>query len=67
VNAAAALALQGVRKTFAPDTPNEVRALQGIDLEVAPGSFVIVIGATARVEPARRRGRLLRSMSAGSA
>jgi putative ABC transport system ATP-binding protein len=45
VNATAALALHGIRKTFAPDTANEVRALQGIDLEVAPGSFVIVIGS----------------------
>src|SRR5262249_8208945 len=44
VSAAASLALEGVRKTFAPGTPNEVRALQGLDLEVAAGSFVIVIG-----------------------
>jgi putative tryptophan/tyrosine transport system ATP-binding protein len=41
---AAALSLQGVRKTFAPGTPNPVRALQGVDLEVTPGSFVVVIG-----------------------
>jgi len=44
VSTATALALEGVRKTFSPGTPNEVRALQGIDLEVASGSFVIVIG-----------------------
>jgi putative ABC transport system ATP-binding protein len=45
VSSAPALALNGVRKTFASGTANEVRALQGIDLEVAPGSFVIVIGS----------------------
>jgi putative ABC transport system ATP-binding protein len=31
-------------KTFGRDTPDEVRALQGVSLEIAPGSFVIVIG-----------------------
>ncbi len=31
-------------KTFNPHTPNEVRALRGVDLEVAEGSFVSVIG-----------------------
>jgi len=33
-----------ITKTFFPGTPNEVRALQGIDLTIAEGSFVIVIG-----------------------
>ena len=33
-----------IRKTFHPGTPNEVRALQGVDLELDQGSFVIVIG-----------------------
>jgi putative ABC transport system ATP-binding protein len=33
-----------VAKTFHPGTPNEVRALRGIDLGIEPGSFVIVIG-----------------------
>lgn len=38
------LALTGIRKTFNPDTVNEVRALQGVDLTIEPGSFVIVLG-----------------------
>lgn len=38
------LRLDGVRKTFNPGTANEVRALAGVDLEVAPGSFTVVIG-----------------------
>jgi len=33
-----------VRKTFFPGTPNEVRALQGIDLTIEKGSWVCVIG-----------------------
>ncbi|WP_395751713.1 ABC transporter ATP-binding protein [Prosthecobacter sp.] len=38
------LALSGIRKTFNPGTVNEVRALQGVDLMIEPGSFVIVLG-----------------------
>lgn len=38
------LALSHIRKTFNPDTVNEVRALQGVDLTIEPGSFVIVLG-----------------------
>src|SRR6187399_1971489 len=38
------LQLQALRKTFNPGTSNEVRALQGVDLSVEDGSFVIVIG-----------------------
>ncbi|WP_395737629.1 ABC transporter ATP-binding protein [Prosthecobacter sp.] len=38
------LALSGIRKTFNPGTVNEVRALQGVDLSIEPGSFVIVLG-----------------------
>src|SRR3954466_6478790 len=38
------LDIQGVRKTFHPNTPNEVRALQGVDLRVEEGSFTIIIG-----------------------
>lgn len=34
----------GVRKAFFAGTPNEVRALQGVDLLLEDGSFVIVIG-----------------------
>jgi putative ABC transport system ATP-binding protein len=33
-----------VRKTFHGGTPNEVRALQGVDLRLEEGSFTIVIG-----------------------
>jgi putative ABC transport system ATP-binding protein len=38
------LSLTDIRKTFNPGTVNEVRALQGIDLEVAEGSFVQLLG-----------------------
>ena len=40
----AMLAVRGARKTFNPETRNEVRALQGVDLAVDECSFVIVIG-----------------------
>ena len=33
-----------VSKTFNPGTPNEVRALQGVNLTIDDGSFVIIIG-----------------------
>lgn len=38
------LDIQNIKKTFHAGTPNEVRALQGVDLRIEPGSFVIVIG-----------------------
>jgi putative ABC transport system ATP-binding protein len=38
------LEVKGARKTFNPGTPNEVRSLQGVDLRLDEGSFVIVIG-----------------------
>lgn len=38
------LAIEKVKKTFHAGTPTEVRALQGVDLQLAPGSFLIVIG-----------------------
>jgi putative tryptophan/tyrosine transport system ATP-binding protein len=38
------LEIRGITKTFHPGTPNEVRALQGVDLTIEEGSFVIVIG-----------------------
>jgi putative ABC transport system ATP-binding protein len=38
------LELSGIRKTFNPDTVNEVRALQGVDLAIDDGSFVVVLG-----------------------
>lgn len=38
------LHVEQVKKTFHPGTPHEVRALQGVDLRIEPGSFVVVIG-----------------------
>ena len=38
------LEVQGVCKTFHPGTPNEVRSLRGVNLELAAGSWVIIIG-----------------------
>jgi putative ABC transport system ATP-binding protein len=38
------LDLQRVFKTFNAGTPNEVRALRGVDLTIDDGSFVVVIG-----------------------
>jgi putative tryptophan/tyrosine transport system ATP-binding protein len=38
------LEVRGIAKTFSAGTPNEVRALRGVDLEIEDGSFVIVIG-----------------------
>ncbi|HEV2495035.1 MAG TPA: ATP-binding cassette domain-containing protein [Terriglobia bacterium] len=38
------LEIHGARKVFNPSTPNEVRALQGVDLQVEKGSFTVVIG-----------------------
>ncbi len=40
----AMLKLTGLRKTFNAGTVNEVRALQGVDLEVPEGSFVQLLG-----------------------
>ncbi|MGH7629008.1 MAG: ABC transporter ATP-binding protein [Gemmatimonadales bacterium] len=39
-----ALRLEAVSQVFHPGTPNEVRALDGIDLELARGSFTVVLG-----------------------
>src|SRR5215813_10864603 len=33
-----------IKKSFNPGTPNEVRALQGVNLTIENGSFVIIIG-----------------------
>jgi putative tryptophan/tyrosine transport system ATP-binding protein len=38
------LDIRGAFKTFNRGTPNEVRALRGVDLHIDEGSFVIVIG-----------------------
>ena len=38
------LQIRGAHKTFNRGTPNEVRALRGVDLSIDEGSFVIVIG-----------------------
>jgi putative ABC transport system ATP-binding protein len=36
--------LRGAEKTFHPGTPEEVRPMRGIDLAIADGEFVIVLG-----------------------
>ncbi len=41
---ASILAIQNVRKTFRTDAGIEVRALEGVSLEVAQGEFVSIIG-----------------------
>ena len=38
------LSIAALRKTFNPGTVNEVRALQGVDLDIEEGQFVIVLG-----------------------
>ena len=38
------LEIQNISKTFHPGTPNEVRSLRGVNLELAAGSWVIIIG-----------------------
>jgi putative tryptophan/tyrosine transport system ATP-binding protein len=38
------LEIHRIHKTFHGGTPNEVRALRGVDLSIAEGSFVVVIG-----------------------
>lgn len=38
------LEIQQIRKTFFPNSPNEVRALQGVDLTIDDGQWVCVIG-----------------------
>ena len=38
------LQLRELQKTFFEGTPNEVRALRGVSLQIEEGSFVIVIG-----------------------
>lgn len=38
------LEIKQIRKTFNPGTPNEVRALQGVDLILKDESFVAIIG-----------------------
>ncbi len=38
------LTIENLNKTFFPDTPNEVRALRGVNLTIAEGSFTAIIG-----------------------
>lgn len=40
----ALLEVEDATKTFGAGTPNEVRALRGVNLDIAEGSFVIVVG-----------------------
>ena len=42
------LEIQRATKTFNPGTPNEVRSLQGVDLTIEDGSFVVVIGVVVK-------------------
>jgi putative ABC transport system ATP-binding protein len=39
------LKLTNVSKTFFPGTVNERRALRDINLELAPGDFITIIGS----------------------
>lgn len=39
------LELQGLRKTFYPGTPNEKKALNGIDIYLNAGDFVTIVGS----------------------
>lgn len=39
------LRLEGIRKTFLRGEPNQKTALDGVDLALAPGDFVVVIGS----------------------
>jgi len=39
-----ALEVRGLRHTFQPGGANEMRALQGVDLALEPGTFVVVVG-----------------------
>jgi putative ABC transport system ATP-binding protein len=39
-----ALRLEGVSHVFHPDTPNQVRALDAVDLELERGTFTVVLG-----------------------
>jgi putative ABC transport system ATP-binding protein len=45
MSAPAPVELKGIRKVFFPGTPNEVIALNGIDLVVPAGQFVSIIGS----------------------
>ena len=44
--------IEDLKVTFNPGTAVETRALKGVDLEIAAGEFVTVIGSTG---PASRR------------
>ncbi len=39
------LTIRNAQKTFNPQTPTEVQALRGIDLEIAAGEFLCIIGS----------------------
>ncbi|MDD5676405.1 MAG: ATP-binding cassette domain-containing protein [Kiritimatiellae bacterium] len=39
------LDIRGLRKTFNAGSPDEVRALRGVDLHIKAGAFVVVIGS----------------------
>ncbi|MDI3492160.1 MAG: putative tryptophan/tyrosine transport system ATP-binding protein [Desulfomicrobiaceae bacterium] len=39
------ISIRGIQKWFHRGTPQEVHALRGVDLEVAPGDFITIIGS----------------------
>ena len=55
------LEIRAVSKTFNPGTPNELRALQAIDLTVNNGSSVVIIGNEwfGKIYFAQRRCRIV--------
>lgn len=38
------LSVSQIQKTFFPGTPNEVRALRGVSLEIPDGAFLVILG-----------------------
>ncbi|HMV32165.1 MAG TPA: ATP-binding cassette domain-containing protein, partial [Gemmatimonadales bacterium] len=40
-----ALSIRGLAHTFHRGTPNENPALQGVDLDLEPGAFVVLLGS----------------------
>ena len=38
------LEIRGIRKTFNAGTPNEVRAIRGVDLKLKESNFLIIVG-----------------------
>jgi len=45
------LEMRNVTKVFNPGTPNEVRAIEGVDLTLEEGAFVVIIGTNGSGNP----------------